>query len=87
VAAVDTPRLLLAVASATGPWRTFGQLSIGDQLDGREDAALAFDPVGNVPEDLRLAGVLRWLREHTYRGSRRGRGADAQSGGSTGVTL
>ncbi len=80
-------RLVLAVASAAGPWRPFGQVTIGDQLSAREDAGLAFDPVGNLPEELRLAGPLAWLRQHTYRGSRRGRGATAQSGGSTGLTV
>ncbi|WP_341717295.1 phosphodiesterase [Micromonospora sp. FIMYZ51] len=87
VARADAPRLVLAVASATGSWRPFGQVILGDQLDAREDAALAFDPVGNLPEELRLVGPLRWLRQHSYRGSRRGRGAGAQSGGSMGVTV
>ncbi|MCZ7418713.1 phosphodiesterase [Verrucosispora sp. WMMA2121] len=85
--AAGRPRLVLAVASAAGPWRPFGQVTIGDQLSAREDAGLAFDPVGNLPEELRLAGPLAWLRQHTYRGSRRGRGATAQSGGSTGLTV
>ncbi|GIJ80706.1 hypothetical protein SAMN05443287_10345 [Micromonospora phaseoli] len=86
--ATDAPRLVLAVASAAGPWRPFGQVSFGDELDAREGNALAFDPVANLPEELRLAGPLRWLRQHTYRGSRRGRRAtDAQSGGSMGVTV
>ncbi len=84
----DTRRLLLAVASALGPWQLFGQVTLGDQLGAREDAELAYDPVGNVPEDLRLAaGPLRWMRQYSYRGSRRARGATAQSGGSTGVTV
>ncbi|MEV4714453.1 phosphodiesterase [Micromonospora sp. NPDC049374] len=85
--AAGRPGLVLAVASAAGPWRPFGQVTIGDQLSARDDAALAFDPVGNIPEELRLAGPLAWLRQHTYRGSRRGRGATAQSGGSTGLTV
>ncbi|MCZ7378807.1 phosphodiesterase [Micromonospora sp. WMMC250] len=83
----DKPRLVLAVASAVGPWRPVGQISIGAQLDAEEDAALAFDPVRNLPPDLRVAGPLAWLREQTYRGSRRARGADAQSGGSTATTV
>ncbi|SCG65036.1 phosphodiesterase [Micromonospora halophytica] len=73
--AADAPRLVLAVASAVGPWRPFGQVAIGDQLDVRTDAALAFDPVGNLPPGLRVAGPLAWLREQTYAGSRRARGA------------
>ncbi|MEU7755391.1 phosphodiesterase [Micromonospora sp. NPDC049101] len=83
----DTPRLVLAVASAVGPWRPVGQVSIGTQLSAEEDAALAFDPVGNLPPELRAAGLLAWLREQTYRGSRRARGATAQSGGSTATTV
>ncbi|MCM0674353.1 phosphodiesterase [Micromonospora phytophila] len=85
-AAADAPRLVLAVASAVGPWRPFGQVSIGAQLSAREDAALAFDPIGNLPAGLRAAGPLTWLREHTYRGSQRARGA-TQSGGSLAVTV
>jgi hypothetical protein len=54
----DAPRLVLAVASAVGPWRPFGQVSIGTQLSAREDAALAFDPVGNLPDRLRAAGLI-----------------------------
>ncbi|MET8121740.1 phosphodiesterase [Micromonospora sp. NPDC005189] len=83
----DTPRLVLAVASAVGPWRPVGQVSIGAQLSAEEDAALAFDPVRNLPPELRATGPLAWLREQTYRGSRRARGATAQSGGSTATTV
>lgn len=83
----DAPRLVLAVASAVGPWRPVGQVSIGAQLSAREDAALAFDPVRNLPPELRATGPLAWLRDHTYRGSRRARGADGQSGGSTATTV
>ncbi|MFC4019440.1 phosphodiesterase [Micromonospora sp. GCM10011542] len=71
----EAPRMVIAVASAVGPWRPVGQVSIGDQLSAREDAALAFDPVGNLPAELRAAGPLTWLRDQTYRGSRRARGA------------
>ncbi|SCE96220.1 hypothetical protein GA0070607_3721 [Micromonospora coriariae] len=83
----DAPRLVLAVASAVGPWRPVGQVSIGAQLSAREDAALAFDPVRNLPPGLWAAGPLAWLREQTYRGSRRGRGATVQSGGSDATTV
>ncbi|MEV4543857.1 phosphodiesterase [Micromonospora echinaurantiaca] len=83
----DTPRLVLAVASAVGPWRPVGQVALGDQLSARTDAELAFDPIGNLPAGLRAAGPLAWVREHTYRGSRRARGARVQSGGSLGVTV
>ncbi|MER7458416.1 phosphodiesterase [Micromonospora sp. NPDC126480] len=74
-ARADAPRLVLAVASAAGPWRPFGQVSVGPQLSAREDARLAFDPIGNLPPGLRAAGPLAWLREHTYRASQRTRGA------------
>ncbi|MCX5120812.1 phosphodiesterase [Micromonospora sp. NBC_00362] len=87
VTRTDTPRLVLAVASAVGPWRLVGQVSLGAQLSAEEDAALAFDPVRNLPPELRVAGPLAWLRDQTYRGSRRARGATAQSGGSTATTV
>ncbi|MET8267832.1 phosphodiesterase [Micromonospora arida] len=83
----DTPRVVLAVASAVGPWRLVGQVSLDAQLSAEEDAALAFDPVRNLPPGLRVAGPLAWLRDQTYRGSRRARGATAQSGGSTATTV
>lgn len=86
-ARTDAPRLVLAVASAVGPWRPVGQVGIGVPLDARQDAALAFDPVRNLPAGLRAVGPLAWLREQTYRGSRRARGASVQSGGSTATTL
>ncbi|MET8280955.1 phosphodiesterase [Micromonospora sp. NPDC005174] len=86
-ARADAPRLVLAVASAVGPWRPVGQVGIGVPLDARQDAALAFDPVRNLPAGLRAAGPLTWLREQTYRGSRRARGATVQSGGSTATTV
>ncbi|MDG4756369.1 hypothetical protein [Micromonospora sp. WMMD710] len=83
----DVLGLVLAVASAVGPWRPVGQVSLGTPLGAREDAALAFDPVRNLPPELRAAGPLAWLRERTYRGSRRARGVDGQSGGSTAATV
>ncbi|MDG4805831.1 phosphodiesterase [Micromonospora sp. WMMD1120] len=83
----DTPRLVLAVASAVGPWRAVGQVSLGAQLSAEADLALAFDPVHNLPTELRMAGPVAVLRDLTYRGSRRARGATAQSGGSTAATV
>ncbi|MEU5724346.1 phosphodiesterase [Micromonospora sp. NPDC047738] len=83
----DAPRLVLAVASTVGPWRPFGQVCLDGRRGAREDAALAFDPIGNLPAGLRAEGLLAWLRDTTYRGSRRVRGASAQSGGSLGVTV
>jgi hypothetical protein len=71
----DAPRLVLAVASAVGPWRPFGQVALGAECPGQRDAALAFDPVGNLPAGLRAVGPLARLRDATYRGSRRTRRA------------
>lgn len=71
----DEPRLVLAVASAVGPWRPFGEVRLGGRHGDPEDAVPAFDPIGNVPPGLRLAGPLARLRDAGYRGSRRGRGA------------
>lgn len=86
-AGTDDARLVLAVASAFGRWRPFGEVRIGTPLDGPADAALAFDPVGNLPTRLRAVGPVARLRAPAYRGSQRGRGAVGQSGGSTGVTV
>ncbi|RBI99544.1 phosphodiesterase, partial [Micromonospora provocatoris] len=69
----DEPRLVLAVASAVGRWRPFGE--VRRRARRAEDAALAFDPIGNVPPGLRLTGPLARLRDDSYRGSRRARGA------------
>ena len=55
--------------------------------DAREDAALAFDPVGNLPAGLRAAGPLAWLRDQTYRGSRRARGATVSPAARSKVTV
>ncbi|MEU1967558.1 phosphodiesterase [Micromonospora sediminicola] len=82
--AADEPRLVLAVASAVGPWRPFGEVRLDGRRGAPEDAALAFDPVGNVPPGLRLAGPLARLRDAGYRGSRRGRGAGLSRGARSG---
>ncbi|MFC4146928.1 phosphodiesterase [Micromonospora mangrovi] len=86
-AGTGEPRLVLAVASGVGPWRPFGQVCLDGQRDAREDAALAFDPIGNLPPGLRAVGPIARLRDRTYSGSRRARGASAQSSGSIGVTV
>ncbi|SBT46454.1 hypothetical protein [Micromonospora auratinigra] len=83
----DAPRLVLAVASAVGPWRPFGEVRLDAERGAHLDAAPAFDPIGNVPPGLRAEGLIAWLRDSGYRGSRRARGASAQSGGSTGFTV
>ncbi|MGW5559898.1 hypothetical protein ACWER9_22085 [Micromonospora sp. NPDC003944] len=78
--------------SASRPDRigvALGRLRRGRLLhpDGHPRLVLAFDPVRNLPPELRVAGPLAWLRDQTYRGSRRARGASAQSGGSTATTV
>ncbi|WP_246036216.1 hypothetical protein [Sinomonas susongensis] len=57
-------------ASPLGPWRRFGSLRLGAELDGEgrvQDTALRFDPLLSV---LPTAGTYEWtrrLREHSYR--------------------
>ncbi|MFI9529992.1 catalase family protein [Micromonospora rosaria] len=79
-----TPRLRLAVASAVGPWRVFGEVRLGDPLDAGVDAATAFDPIGNLPAGLRATGPFARLRDRAYRGSRRARGATTRPDHPTG---
>jgi hypothetical protein len=86
-AGADEPRLVLAVGSGVGPWRPFGEVRLAGQRDARADTALAFDPIGNLPPGLRAVGPVARLRDRIHRGSRRARGASAQSGGSIGVTV
>lgn len=80
-------RLVLAVASAVGRWQPFGVVQVDVPLDAATDAALGFDPIANLPAGLSAAGPLAALRERTYRGSRRARGARVQSVGSTTATV
>ncbi|MET8089342.1 hypothetical protein [Micromonospora sp. NPDC005220] len=75
------------VARSSARRRLVRQLSLGAQLSAAEDGALASDPARNLPPELRVAGPLAWLRDQTYRGSRRARRATAQSGGSTAATV
>ncbi|MDI6097151.1 hypothetical protein QLQ12_00825 [Actinoplanes sp. NEAU-A12] len=57
-----------------GGARPFGRVRLGPALPPEADAALAFDPVGNAPADLRPAGLLNATRAVAYRASRRWRG-------------
>lgn len=66
----------LAVASAVGRWLPFGRVILDAQLSAAADAALAFDPTGNHPPELRTVGLIQRLRTITYAGSRHARGAD-----------
>jgi hypothetical protein len=66
--------LRLAAATPTSRWYPFARILLGAPLSGAADAALAFDPTGNVPAPLRPVGLVRRLREVAYTFSRRGRG-------------
>ncbi|MGA3540329.1 phosphodiesterase [Micromonosporaceae bacterium DT194] len=75
LAAQGAARLRLATASATGLWRPFARITLGDPLTAATDAALGFDPIGNHPPGLLPAGPVQRLRAATYPVSRRARGA------------
>ncbi|MGI5215822.1 phosphodiesterase [Plantactinospora sp. CA-290183] len=62
--------LRLAVASVAGRWRQFGRISFGEPAPDEVDAALAFDPIGNRPDDLRTVGLIQRMRVATYAASR-----------------
>jgi hypothetical protein len=74
VAARGRARFLLAVGTATGRWRVFGHLTVGEPMSPEADRRLAFDPVRHRAPGLRTDGVLWRLRAAAYRGSRRRRG-------------
>jgi hypothetical protein len=67
-------RFLLAVGTATGRWRVFGHLTVGEPIPQEVDRGLAFDPVRHRVPELQTDGVLWRLRAAAYRGSRRRRG-------------
>lgn len=70
--------LALKVASPTGPWRTFGTLSLGGAATQTLDPRLAVDPVLRpLPDGLALTGPLARVRAVSYRYARSGRGATA----------
>jgi hypothetical protein len=66
----DGARLVLA---ADG--QPFGTVIFGDLLPATTDAALAFDPVRNAPDDLHPTGTVHGVRALAYRLSQRWRGA------------
>lgn len=71
--------LSLKVASPTGPWRTFGTLSLGGAATETLDPRLAVDPVLRpLPDGLALTGPLARVRSVSYRYARSGRGATAE---------
>ena len=65
---------LLLYVDDGGPPRSFGRLSFGDALTPAVDAALAFNPVRNAPEDLHPTGLVHASRGLAYRLSQRWRG-------------
>jgi hypothetical protein len=80
--------LRLAAATPTSRWYPFARILLGAPLSGAADAALAFDPTGNVPAPLCPVGLVQRLREVSYTFSRRGRGVpDPPRGAGTGPSL
>lgn len=79
--AVHAGAALLLYAGSGGTTRAFGRLSLGGALPAATDAALAFDPVGNAPADLRPTGMVHASRAVAYRLSQRWRGAVPASPG------
>jgi hypothetical protein len=67
-------RLLLQLWGPDGR-RTVGRVSLRRALPSAEDAALAFDPTGNVLPDLHPTGLVHGIRGAAYRLSQRWRGA------------
>ena len=67
----DGARLLLSLAGGGA----VGRLRFGAVLPAGQDAALAFDPIRNVPPDLYPTGILHGTRAVAYRLSQRWRGA------------
>lgn len=66
---------LLLVLSDGPAGETVGRVRFGAQLSTAQDDALAFDPIRNVPADLRPAGIIHHSRAVAYRLSQRWRGA------------
>ncbi|MFI7599577.1 hypothetical protein [Actinoplanes sp. NPDC049681] len=71
----DGARLMLAAADGDGPTRLVGRVRFGRALPATTDAALAFDPVRNVPADLHPTGFIHGSRAFAYRIGQRWRGA------------
>ncbi|PRY27658.1 hypothetical protein [Pseudosporangium ferrugineum] len=71
----DGARLMLTAATGSGPLRPAGRIHFGQVLPAGIDAALAFDPVRNVPADLHPTGLIHASRAPAYRLGQRWRGA------------
>jgi hypothetical protein len=74
-AAHDGARLMLGAADGAGATRLVGRVRFGQALPAATDAALAFDPVRNVPADLHPTGLIHGSRAFAYRIGQRWRGA------------
>ena len=70
----DGASLLLALADGAAV-EVVGRVRFGAALAVTQDAALAFDPVRNVPDDLHPIGLVHGSRAPAYRLSQRWRGA------------
>jgi hypothetical protein len=70
----DGATLLLTLADGAAV-EVVGRLRFGVALTPTEEAALAFDPVRNVPADLHPTGTVHGSRAPAYRLSQRWRGA------------
>jgi hypothetical protein len=70
----DGAGLLLTLADG-GAVEVVGRVRFGAVLAPAQDAALAFDPVRNVPADLYPTGLVHGSRAFAYRWSQRWRGA------------
>jgi hypothetical protein len=62
----------LAVASLSGPWRRFAELTMSEEPG--DDEHVDFDPVLHQVPGLETYGWVRRLREPSYRTARRSRG-------------
>jgi hypothetical protein len=65
-------RYLLCVAGLGDPWRTVGELEIGERLPDEVIEPMRFSP-WNTGADLRPLGPLMGFRDAAYAGSQRGR--------------
>ncbi|MEV4638856.1 hypothetical protein AB0J80_16030 [Actinoplanes sp. NPDC049548] len=71
----DGARLMLGAADGAGATRLVGRARFGRVLPAAADAALAFDPVRNVPADLHPTGFIHGSRAFAYRIGQKWRGA------------
>jgi hypothetical protein len=71
---------LLLYARSGGTSRSWGRVSFGQAMSPSADAALAFNPVLNVPADLQPTGLVHGSRTVAYRLSQRWRGVTPAGG-------